>query len=307
VRASTKPWYFLSLLAIATAAVLFAIYSYRHRLVRSDADMLALLPSGQATVFFIDVAVLRQAGVLTLLTGSKPVSDPEYREFVRQTHFDYTTTLDAIAGKVRREGVFLIARGRFEWGELRDYAKAHGGFCVKHSCSVPSSKAGRWVIFSLIQPAVMALTFSASSSAFETLRRDDATASALMRSEPVWVNIPVDLLRNPKSVPQPLQTFAMSLQFADSIVLSLARPIGNNGAVFNVRLDANFRSAVAAETARNQLEIQTRTLKLDLAREHQIPNPRDLTGLLTAGTFQVVGQHLTGAWPVRNELLNALK
>ena len=269
--------------------------------------MLAFLPSGDGTVFFIDVAELRQAGMLKLLTGSKPISDPEYQEFVHQTHFEYGTSLDAVAGKVNRQGIFAIARGRFEWSKLRDYAKAHGGFCVKRICSVPSSKAGRWLMFSPIQPDVMALTFSANSSAVEKLRRDDAAASALMRSEPVWVNVSMDLLRNPLNVPQPLRTFAMSLQSADSVVFSLNRPVENTGAVFNLQLKASYTTPAAAETARNQFEIQTRMLKLELAREHQRPNPRDLTGLLTAGTFQVVGKQLAATWPVRIEFLNALK
>jgi hypothetical protein len=72
-------------------------------------------------------------------------------------------------------------------------------------------------------------------------------------------------------------------------------------------LDAVCPNKVTADTIRNQLELQTKLLKLELARERQQPNPADLTGLLTAGSFQVVNRHVIGTWPVRNELLKTLQ
>jgi hypothetical protein len=48
-------------------------------------------------------------------------------------------------------------------------------------------------------------------------------------------------------------------------------------------------------------------LQLELARENQQPNPADLTGLLTSGTFQSGNNHVFGTWPVRKELLKALE
>jgi hypothetical protein len=62
-----------------------------------------------------------------------------------------------------------------------------------------------------------------------------------------------------------------------------------------------------AETTRGQLELDTKMLKLELAREHQQPNPADLTGLLAAGTFQVIDTEVIGAWPIKKELLNSLQ
>ena len=48
-------------------------------------------------------------------------------------------------------------------------------------------------------------------------------------------------------------------------------------------------------------------MTLELAREHEQPNAADLTGLLTAGSFQVVEKRVVGIWPVRKELLKTLQ
>ena len=55
---------------------------------------------------------------------------------------------------------------------------------------------------------------------------------------------------------------------------------------FTVQLQAVFPNAPSADTTCKQLQIQTRMLRLELARENQQPNPADLTGLLMSGTFQ---------------------
>src|SRR5205085_10659421 len=169
LRILLKPWLLLMLLALCIGAIIFGIYRYRHRFVRSDADMVALLPSGDATVFFANVPALRQAGVLSLLAGSKTIEEPEYREFVRQTHFDYTTDIQAIAGAADGKQILFIIRGRFDWTRLRHYAFTHGGACENSLCNLPSSNTGRWDSFVPIQSDVMALAMARDSTAALTL------------------------------------------------------------------------------------------------------------------------------------------
>ena len=113
-------------------------------------------------------------------------------------------------------------------------------------------------------------------------------------------------MRDPTSLPKPLQIFALSLQPAAWVVLSAGQAEHSNEA-FTVQLEAAFPNAPSADTTCKQLQIQTRMLKLELAREDHQPNPADLTGLLTAGTFQVGNTRVFGTWPVRKELLNALE
>jgi hypothetical protein len=48
-------------------------------------------------------------------------------------------------------------------------------------------------------------------------------------------------------------------------------------------------------------------LKLQLAQEHQQPNPADLTGLLTSGSFGAEGKQVSGEWRVSKDLLKTLQ
>lgn len=302
-----KPWLFFSLLAVAIAAVLFAIHSFRHRVVRSDADLVALLPKNDMTVFFANVAGLRHADLLNLVSGSKPVTDAEYQQFIREMQFDYAKDLDALAGESDGKQFLFVLRGRFVWSKLQTYATAHGGVCSREECNVPASTPGRWASFFEIQPDVMALALSTDDHAVEVLRPHGKLAPVAMPTAPVWINISMDVVRAPVNLPAALRVFAICLQSVNSVVLSVSSPTGNSGAAFDLKLEAECRNATTADTARTQLELQTKMLKLELARERETPNAADLTGLLTAGTFQVVDKKIVGTWPVAKELLSSLQ
>jgi hypothetical protein len=306
VRLRPSPWIALITLAAAVAALLFAIDYYRHRFVRSNADLVKLLPPGDLTIFFANLATLRQAGLLGLLTGVQPAAEKDYQEFVRQTEFDYTRDLDALAGAAEGERLFFVMRGHFHWEKLRQYAMAHGGTCQSDSCKAPTSKPGRWANFLLIQADVIGLALSADTLTADLLRPPGRRGQEQPPADPVWVKVSPTLLKNPVSLPLPLRIFAITLQSAESVMLSVG-PASDSAAPFMVRLDAGFANEPAADSTRNQCEIQTKMLKIELAREHQQPNPADLTGLLTAGSFQAVNKHVIGEWPVRKELLVTLQ
>jgi hypothetical protein len=275
--------------------------------VRSNADVLSLLPRAQATRFFLNIAALRQAGMLSVLAGVKASQDREYAEFVRQTQFDYTRDMQTLAGEADPQEVLFVIRGRFDWPRLRQYAEAHGGTCADALCRVATSNPGRWASFRAIQPDVLALALSNNSLAALTLSPRAGAPSDLVLTQPVWLKVSREILRNPSSLPVPLRIFAISLQPADPVILSLAPAQEPGNAAFDLHLDAYCPSVATAETVRNQLEIQTRMLKLELARERQHPNPADLTGLLTAGTFEVVNRRVAARWPVSKELFKALE
>lgn len=244
--------------------------------------------------------------MLRFMVGSKTTEEPSYTNFVRETHFDYTRDVDAVAGAANQEGVFFVVRGRFDWDRLRRYAADHGGGCKDGLCTAPTSRVGQWASFLSIQPDVLALAVSRSASAARALTHRTNTDPQSMPSEPVWVSVSPGVLRNPASLPAGARIFAISLQSAESVLLALG-PSRSTGAAFELDLDAQFSSAAAADTARAQLELDTKMLKMELAREHEQPNPANLTGLLVAGTFQVLDTRLLGRWPVRRELLESLE
>jgi hypothetical protein len=47
-----------------------------------------------------------------------------------------------------------------------------------------------------------------------------------------------------------------------------------------------------------QLGSITAMLREMIAREHQTPNPHDLSGVLTSGTFNHLGTRVLGSWPL---------
>jgi hypothetical protein len=306
LRAQSRHWLILGTLAVAVAAALWGIDFYRHRFVRSDRDLFRFLPQGDATTFYVNVSALRRAGVLQLFAGTKAAEEGDYRDFVRETELDYTKDIDAIAGAAESGQVFLLLRGRFDWNKLRAYAAAHGGECARSLCAAPASKTGRWVSFVAIQPDVMGLALSGDRAAAQAVRRPANAALAPIPARPLWARISKSVLKNPAELPIAVRLFAISVEFANPVVLSL-RPADEHGEEFKLELDAQCASPAMAETIRKQLEIDTNMIRLELRREHARPNAADLTGLLTEGAFQVVDKQVVATWPVRKELLKSLE
>lgn len=308
VRLKLPPWAFLLALAVVIAGLLFSIDSYRHRFVRRNADLVHLLPRGDSTLFFANFALLRQAGMMRLLAGAKPAEEKDYGEFVRQTQFDYAKDIDALAAAVDSNQLCFIARGRFDWDKLRSYVTAQGGECTSGGlCSIRTSRPGRWASFILIQPDVIALAVSPDRTRAKSLRPPGHRDNQPVPSAPVWMEISQALLKNPVDIPLPLRVFAITIQSAAPVVISMGPADPNSQAAFEIRLDAGCPNGATADTIRNQLELQTKLLKLELTRERERANPADLTGLLTAGSFQVMNRHVIGTWPVRKELLKTLQ
>ena len=306
MRFRLQPWQFLILLAIAIAALLYGIDSYRHRFVRNEGDLLSLLPAKNETVLFVDVAALRRSGFLRLLAGAKPVKERDYDTFVQATGFDYTRDLDSVAGEADNEELFFTLRGRFDWDRLRTYVKNHEGSCPSDFCEMATSRPERWASFFRIQTDVIGLAVSRNRRAAEALWPPGKRSHQPAANEPVWVSVSPGTLHRGSELPG-LGLFMQALIPAEEVVLALSRSEGNGQSAFNVRLQAAFASEASAEAARNQLQLYTKLLKLELARERQQPNPGDLTGLLTSGSFEVVDRHVVGRWPIRKELLANLQ
>lgn len=275
--------------------------------MRTNADLLRFLPQGDAIIFFANIGPLRHAGMLNLLAGVKETEDREYSAFVRETHFDYKRDVEGIAGAVDGDRFFFVVRGYFDWNQLRQYAIKRGAVCGGNTCKMATGTAGRRASFFPIQPDVLALAFASDASAAAVLKPPGHAISESLPSHPVWMRVSQSLMKNPASLPPALRIFAISVQSANLVMLSLGPTEENSGAAFNLRLDASCPSQATAGTIRNQLEIQTKMLRLELTRERQRPNPADLTGLLTSGSFQVVGNTVIGIWPVSRELLRSLQ
>lgn len=295
-------------MALVTAGGTFAIYRYRHRFVRSNADLIALLPAGNGTRFFIDVELLRRAGILEVLSPGRLGEDPEYQRFQRETHFDYRQDLDALEGSIEADRAAFFLRGRFDRRELWRYAASRGGRCDGEWCRVPATTPGRWVSFALPQSDVLALSVGLRPSEQVTrLDRKDRERSSSPSADPVWLQVSQRLLQQPAELPLPLQVLAISLQSANPVIVSAGTAGEGEPGRFLLKLDAQFSNRAAADTIRNQLELETKSISLALARQHHPSDPKDFTGLLASGTFQVSDRHMLGRWVIRPELLHSLE
>jgi hypothetical protein len=284
---------------ITIAAVVFGIDFYRHRFVRHNRDLVRLLPPGDLNLIYADLGLLRRAGLLGILANMKVAPDQQYDDFIRATGFDYARDLDAIVIATDPTQTYLIGRGRFHWDKLQAFALSHQGSCQDDSCRVPATTPGRWVNFLTIQPDVLAVAVSPNATEADNLRPPGRRLQEQIPEAPVWARLSHALLTNPSGLPVPVQIFAIGLQSAESVTLSAE--------LASLHLKAHFPNGAAANTARRQLEIETRNLAAALTRNNETIDRATLAGLLTAGSFQVIGTDVLGQWPIHTELIRALQ
>jgi hypothetical protein len=282
-------WLFV-LIALAAGAY-WGVQRYRYRFVRSDLDLLHLLPARDTTFIYANIARLRHAGYLAVLAGSRHIQEADYRRFVQETGFDYARDLDSLAASLEGDQIWFVMRGHFDWQRLRSYAENH--------------HAARPIRIREIQPDVLALAISANTNAIDQIR-PAANSELFASNAPVWAEPSKAALLNPSNLPLPVRIFAISLQSAQSVVLAL-EPSAETSVAFSLSLNAAFRNASEADTARDQLVHNTALLKAELAREHREPTPSDLEWLLISGSFALSNNHLLANWPVRRELMKALQ
>jgi hypothetical protein len=265
----------------------------------TTAALLARMPAGSAVILSIDFGALRSSGVLSLLASSQMMQEPEYRVFVEQTGFDYLTDLDSALVSFHPNGTFLLLRGRFDWKNLKEYTAHQGGFCYNTLCRVAGSTPRRKISFFPLQSGTMALAVSDDDSAAARLQAAGVKRALDIPEEPVWALVPVGALRDSDAVPPGTRAFARALGTAETVVFAA----GLDGRRIQLRMDAACRTPSAAAALTTQLRDTTARLRELIAREHQTPSARDLSGVLAAGAFEQSGARVLGRWPIPRELL----
>jgi hypothetical protein len=289
-------------LAVAIAAIGSGLYFYLSRGPRTPAELASYLPDKNATLLYIDVDAMRRSGILNMMAGSKVAEDLEYKTFVDQTSFDYRHDLDAIAATFSGDQVFFVLRGHFDWNKLRGYAQHQGGTCRNTFCSVDGSKPGRRISFYPLKSNLMALAVSPDDMAAYQVTRNASHVNPFAPPEPVWMLVPAAVLKNAQSLPTGTRAFAIALENAERIVFS----IGPEGDHLQVGVNVTCKDTEAASGLLVQLESTTNTLRKWLAREHQQPNVRDLSGVLTAGSFRREDRRVLGQWPVQRAFVDEI-
>jgi hypothetical protein len=302
VRIRFQPWQLAVLLALLCGAFTGGIHLWRTRGGSSPSDLVAYLPTDNATVVYIDAAAIRRAGILKMIAGSKAAEELEYQRFVDQTLFDYRQDLDAVAVAFKDRQVFLAARGNFRWKNLMDYAAQQGGSCHNSFCSVPSSRPSRRISFYPLKSNIMALAISTDDFAAYSVTRKPGRIAPASPSQPLWMLVPAAALSDAEALPAGTKPYASALRNAEQIVFT----VGPESDRLQLSLQVTCRDAAAASKMLTDFQNTTDTLRKWIEREHQQPNPADLSGLLVAGTFHRDDRRVFGQWPVSRAFVDSL-
>ncbi len=290
---------------IAAAAVLVLVAAYlifRDRGPSTPSDLLSYLPDKEGTLLYADVDAMRKSGILTILAGSKPSDDPDYKDFLQQTGFDYRHDLDAIAATFRSEQVFFAIRGRFDWDKLVAYAKKRGGSCKDAYCVTDGSKPSRRISFHRLRANLMAMAVSPDDMAAYQIARNASKVNPFSPDAPVWAMVPSAVLKESSSLPAGTQAFALALEKADRAIFSVV-PEGDH---LKVVVNVTCKNVEAASNLLVQLESTTNLLRRMLARENRAANSQDLSGVLVAGTFRRDDRKVYGEWPIQRAFVDSI-
>jgi hypothetical protein len=286
--------------AVCAAAVWGGLW-YGARAV-TPAELLQRIPTSGALLLYVDFDSLRHNGVLRLLEGRGISEEPEYRDFERQTGFDYKKDLKRALLAAAPTGKYLLVEGSFDWKRLRAYALSQNGRCDGALCRMPGGAPDRRISFFPVRSNLMALAVSDDDSAALRMSTAAGAPALAVPEAPLWAAIPGSILQSGENLPEETQIFARSMSHAESAVLSFV-PDANG---FAARLSVQCRTSRDAADLVTQLRATTAVLQKMFAAEHHQPNPADLTGVLTAGIFRSEGNHVYGSWPIQRVFIENL-
>ncbi len=288
-----RAWLLLLVVAVICGSSVWGVVWYRSRPLSLPA-MMKRLPAQGAPLLYIDFAALRQAGILQLLDGAQASEDPEYRTFVRKTRFDYRQDLDSALVAFAPTGTYMLVKGRFDWNSLRAYAQTSGGTCAYSLCRVPGSSESHRISFLPLQDNLMAVAVSADETAATDMTNSASGPNPEPPSGLMWLKVPGSWLRLRPGLPDGTQMFAHSLEQADSITLSFVPESGHLSGRLVVRCPSDHEAAEVSA----QLILATARLREAILRENHVPNPADLSGPLSSGSFRSEGNRVLGNWTI---------
>jgi hypothetical protein len=293
-----------SLVAACVLAAGAGIYWFhRTHSAALPSDLVALLPSSNASVLSIDVDATRRSGILNLLAGSKTVEDADYQQFVTETKFDYRQDLDAIAAAFKDGKIYFALRGRFHWKDLKNYAARQGGSCHGDFCVVAGSQPNRRISFYPLANNVMAMAIGPDDFAAYQVANQSVKLALAPPKEPVWALIPAVALQSLDSLPAAAKAYMPALRGADQILFSIGVDPAKQ---LQLGVDVTCKDAAAATALLTQFEGTTSALRQVLLKANRKPEPADLSGVLVAGTFHRNERQVYGAWPIPRAFVDAI-
>jgi hypothetical protein len=287
---------------LAVALAIATIVYYKTRQLSTPEQILARLPTDDASVLSIDFAMLRKGGVFEMLNGPVIEEEPEYTAFVKKTGFNYQRDLDHAFVAFHPTGVYFLVTGRFDWKRLEAYARDEGGGCYNGLCRMQGSQPSRKISYFPLKSNLMALAVSPDDWGATRMSENRNARPIGIQQEPVWLSLPSSTLKKSETFPTGTQLFAKAMEDAQSATLSLA-PAGK---AIEARLDVVCRSAQEASILTAQFQKVTSVLRELIAKQHQKPGPAEMASVLIAGVFRQDGVRVTGRWPIERAFLEHL-
>jgi hypothetical protein len=301
MRYRFRPWQLAALLILVCIGLVLALRYIRQDRTPPVRELAAWLPPGPGTLVYIDVAALRDSGLLETLVGSRLTESPDYKQFVTGTGFDYKSDLNQVLVKLTPEERFFVVSGHFDWKRLISYAEqSSGGTCNNGFCRVNGSVPNRSISFYAVRRNLMALASASDVWAANRIKRHDSQPAAAP-AEPVWIALPGSAIQG-LTMPEGTRALARALEPAENVLLML----GPAEQRFRLSLDVTCKTPEDAAILKAQLEGLTATVQKMIARENQKPNPGDLSGVLTSGTFERRDRHVLGRWPIEASFINTI-
>jgi hypothetical protein len=293
----------LSLLLIAACALVVGSVGYFYwRSTESNEWLFRRLPAQGALIAGVDVKALRESGFLDALAGGI-TEEADYTRFVSETGFDYRRDLDYVAIAWTSDRRDILARGRFDWRLLSEYALSRSGSCRNMFCEVEGSVATRKISFFPAARNVMGVSVGRESGGVWALTEEKPSPRlGTVRSEPVWISMGPEWLESSQYYPAGLRAFLSALGGASRITFAL----DSAGTANELRLEAACDSPGKAGMIHQRLSEATSLLRSMIARQGLAANPNDLSGVLSSGAFELKDSTVHGRWTLTREFLSKL-
>jgi hypothetical protein len=299
-----RPW-LLSVFLLGFCGLVVAILEWRRQSVDiTDFGLFLRLPfQADGVQLFMNVRALREAGLLDLLAGSKAAEETDYRDFVEATGFDYREDLDAVLASFRDGRSAFVLRGRFDWEQIRRYCLSQGAKCVNGYCDMETKHPRRYISLFMVHPRVLAIGVSIDTYLAYSMKQVRAAPPGFQfPPQPFWVSLSGPVLEKTESLPPGTRAFVSAAKGADRVTLGVSATNDK----LEAELRASFPAPAQAIEMKKQMETSTGMLRKFFARDNQAPDPNDLSGILTSGTFEQRDQVAVGRWPIQWAFLRSL-
>jgi hypothetical protein len=305
VRFRFEPWQLAVVLVLICAGAIGLAQWWIGRGRYDAASMIQTLPEDRSVHLYVDLGMLRDAGLLDFLTSAKTPEEPDYRRFVDETGFDYRVDLDAVAAAFTGGNLYITARGQFEWAQLTAYAQAQGGLCANATCQMPASRPDRNISFYPLRRNVIALAVSTEPRGVNMISPSNWRVRPVIPPVPIWISAAPSKFADVSALPTGTHIFLSPLSQTKRAVFTL-RPVLDSSSGLELKLEASSETPAIASDVARQMTTATDLLRRMLARDDLKASAADLSGVLTSGHFESKGSEITGAWAIDRRFIDNL-